>query len=103
MECGGGLGEKSHRFHAESVFYSSDLWGDSAVNEDGGKGCVVRRIASFLSYFRAGWPPVSVQGAIEDRHGPELEASDPSLRSRTACTAFLAVVSCFDIWHAEVL
>lgn len=54
------------------------------------------RIASFLCYSRAGWP-VSVEDAIEERHGPELEASDSTLRSRTTCTIFLAVVSCFDI------
>lgn len=74
---------------------------DSATSEGKGERTAMAvRIASFLCYSRAGWPLVSVGDAIEKRHGPELEASDLSLRSRTACTTSLAVVSCFDIWRA---
>lgn len=51
---------------------------DSATSEGKGEKTVVAgRIASFLCYSRAGCPPVSVEDAMEERHGPELETSDP--------------------------
>lgn len=58
---------------------------DSATREGKGeKAVVVGRVASFLCYSRAVRVPVNVEHVIEERHGPELEASDPSFRSRTA-------------------